>query len=144
MGKESPMSDQATQNADETGLACNLFGREFAERKETISRDLLAHAEQVEELPDGFGYRFPAAEPWTAKVLDFIAAEKECCPFFTFELIFEPNDGPLWLRLRGSEAIKEFVLAELDGIAPKPGHDLAATMPIGEASVVGQNAERAL
>ncbi len=105
-------------STDAPCLACNLVGREFAERKETIARDLFAHVERVEELPDGFGFRFPAAEPWAARALEFIAAEKLCCPFFTFELAFEPNDGPLWLRLRGSEEIKAFVLTELDGVAP--------------------------
>lgn len=118
MRKELLMSDQVTQHIDEACIACKLLGQEFAERKEAISRDLFAHVEQVEELPDGFGYRFPAAEPWAAKILEFIAAEKQCCPFFTFELVFEANDGPLWLRLRGSAEIKAFVRAELDGIAP--------------------------
>jgi hypothetical protein len=116
--KEAIMSDQGNQLSEETCIACNLLGREFAERIETISRDLFAHADRVEELSDGFGYRFPSAEPWGAKVFEFIAAEKQCCPFFTFEVVFEPNDGPVWLRLRGSKEIKEFVLAELDGIAP--------------------------
>jgi len=111
------MSDHLDQPTDEPCLACNLIGSEFAERKEAISRDLFAHADRVEELPDGFGFRFPAAEPWAAKALDFIAEEKRCCPFFTFELVFEPNDGPLWLRLRGSGAIKDFIRSELAGIA---------------------------
>jgi hypothetical protein len=112
------MNDQENQLIEEMCIACNLLGRKFAERKEAISRERFAHADRVEELSDGFGYRFPAAEPWAAKVLEFIAAEKQCCPFFTFEVVFEPNDGPLWLRLRGSKSIKDFVLAELDGIAP--------------------------
>ncbi len=112
------MSDHLDQPTDEPCLACNLIGSEFAERKEAFSRDLFAHADRGDELPDGFGFRFPAAEPWVARALDFIAVERQCCPFFTFELVFEPNDGPLWLRLRGSEAIKAFVVSELDGIAP--------------------------
>lgn len=101
-------------------LACNLIGPEFAARKEAITRDLFAYVNLVEELPDGFGFRFPSASPWAAKALEFIEAEKECCPFFTFELVFEPEDGPLWLRLRGSEAIKEFVRADLGDIVAVP------------------------
>ena len=114
------MTEPTSQATDEPCLACNLIGREFAERKEAIGRDLFAHADAVEELADGFGFRFPAAEPWAARALDFIAVERQCCPFFTFELVFEPDDGPLWLRLRGSEAIKAFVASELDGIAAMP------------------------
>jgi hypothetical protein len=118
MRKDRAMSEQPNPLTEEPCLACTLLGREFAERKEKISRDLFAYAEMVAELPDGFGYRFPNAIPWAQKALAFIDLEKQCCPFFTFELVFAPNDGPLWLRLRGSQAIKEFVRAELDGIAP--------------------------
>jgi hypothetical protein len=95
-------------------VACNLSGRAFVERIGAIDRDLFAHVEQIDELPDGFAYRFPGAEPWAARVLDFIAVERRCCPFFTFEVVFEPNDGPLWLRLRGSAEVKAFIRAELD------------------------------
>jgi predicted ester cyclase len=66
-----------------------------------------------------------------AKVLEFVAAEKQCCPFFTFELAFEPDDGPLWLRLRGSAEIKAFVRSELDGIVPAAS--LASAEPTREA-----------
>lgn len=121
-------------------LACNLVGPEFAERKEAITRDLFAHADRVDELPDGFGFRFPAADPWAAKAIEFIAAEKRCCPFFTFELAFEPDDGPLWLRLRGSEAVKAFVLTELGGLAPGVGAAAPSpATPDGEASEPERN-----
>ena len=109
---ETQTHDQTTPDAP--CLACNLIGPEFVARKEAISRDLFAYVDRVEELPDGFGFRFPGADPWAAKALEFIEVEKQCCPFFTFELAFEPDDGPLWLRLRGSEAIKAFVRTELD------------------------------
>ncbi len=61
-------------------LACSLVGREFTERKEAIARDLFAHVDRVEELPDGYAFRFPNADPWAANAIEFIAAEKECCP----------------------------------------------------------------
>lgn len=138
MSKATPMTQDAT---DEPGLACTLLGRALAERKEAISRELFAHADRAEELPDGFGYRFPAAEPWAAKALDFIAVEKQCCPFFTFELVFEPNDGPIWLRLRGSEAVKAFMRSELDGVAPDAGAEAAVTMAMGRAETPERNKE---
>ena len=124
------MIDIAEEDAGTTCIACNLLRRDFAERKEAITRDLFAHADGIEELPDGYGFRFPVADPWAAKALDFIAAEKQCCPFFTFELAFEPNDGPLWLRLRGSAEIKAFVQSELDGIVSTAS--LAASAPTRE------------
>ncbi len=108
------MSSDEKWSAEAQIIACTLHGRDFAERKDAITRDLFAHVERVEELPDGFAYRFPGAEPWAAQVLDFIAVERQCCPFFTFEVVFEPSDGPLWLRLRGPDAVKDFLRAELD------------------------------
>jgi hypothetical protein len=102
-----------TNEIQQAEIACKLLGSDFAARKEAITRDLFANAERVDELPDGFAYQFPAGDPWPAKVLEFVAAERQCCPFFTFEIIFEPNDGPLRLRLRGSEEIKAFIQAEL-------------------------------
>ena len=110
------MEPQDETTNDAPCLACKLIGPEFVARKEAITRDLFAHVDRVEELPDGFGFRFSSVTPLATKALEFIEAEKECCPFFTFELVFEPEDGPLWLRLRGSEAIKAFVRAELGEI----------------------------
>jgi hypothetical protein len=128
------MEPQNETTTDAPCLACNLIGPEFAARKEAITRDLFAHVDRVEELPDGFGFRFPGATPWAAKALEFIEAEKACCPFFTFELVFAPEDGPLWLRLRGSEAIKRFVLTELGDIVAVPV--TASTTPERNKAVV--------
>jgi len=43
------------------------------------------------------------------RVLDFIQGERSCCLFFTFELVFLPNQGPLWLHIRGPEGVKEMI-----------------------------------
>jgi hypothetical protein len=93
---------------DET-IACLLSERDMAARGDLLAQELFPGVEAVEELPDGYAYRFPGDDTWTANVLSFVAAERRCCPFFTFELVFTPHGGPLWLRLRGSAAIKSFV-----------------------------------
>lgn len=104
------MSVREENRAGETQpIACTLAGPDFAARRGAIASDLLGHVERVVELVDGFAYQLPSADPWPATVLEFIAAERRCCSFFTFEVVFEPNDGPLWLRLRGSTEIKAFL-----------------------------------
>ena len=40
--------------------------------------------------------------------------ERTCCSFFQFELVFELNEGPIWLRLRGAENVKAFIRAKLN------------------------------
>jgi hypothetical protein len=94
---------------DDATATCLLSEREQALRGDELGRDLFARVEEVAELPDGYAYRFPAEEAWTETLLGFVAAERRCCPFLTFELAFEPHGGPLWLRLRGSAEIKRFV-----------------------------------
>jgi hypothetical protein len=93
--------------AEELPIACNLSGAELAERGGEVS-NLFVEAEETMELEDGYAFRFPGSDDYAARLLEFTLAERRCCPFFTFELVFEPNQR-LWLRLRGSTAIKEFV-----------------------------------
>ena len=90
-------------------IACLLSEREAAIRGEELAGGLFAAVEVVAELPDGYGYRFAGDHSKLEPLLEFIAAERRCCPFLTFELVFEPHHGPLWLRMRGSPQVKAFI-----------------------------------
>lgn len=95
-------------------FACNMLALNKEERKRHIevTRRLRGATREVSELSDGYGFRFSADQPTILLVSEFIARERLCCPFFTFELVVEPEDGPVWLRLRGAEGVKEFIKAE--------------------------------
>jgi hypothetical protein len=93
---------------DEISIVCTLSAEDQAKRGEVTS-DLLGDAEQVRELPDGYAFRFPGSEDWAARLLDHVVFERRCCRFFTFELVFEPDQGPIWLHLRGPAGVKELV-----------------------------------
>jgi hypothetical protein len=99
--------NQAPRN-DELPIVCTLTGEERSERG-GVAHDLFAQAEQVRELPDGYAFRFPGTEDWAARLLDYVAFERRCCRFFTFALEFEPDQGPIWLYLRGPEGVKELI-----------------------------------
>ena len=103
------MTDQPGEIVGGAVIACELSAHGFAARREEVSRDLFRHVEQVRELGDGYAYRFPSPAPWAGEVFAFVNAERRCCPFFTFEVVFEPHGGPLWLRLRGSADVKAFL-----------------------------------
>ena len=92
----------------EIPIACALSGKDLDGRRDEV-QDLIAAADEVAELPDGYAFRFPAEDPWPARLLTFVQGERRCCPFFAFEIAFEPGLGPLWLRLRGAEGVKAFV-----------------------------------
>ena len=102
------MTDPVIAEQDEV-IACLLSEREYAIRGEEIAGGLFAAVEEVAELPDGYGYRFSADGSQLEPLLAFIAAERRCCPFLTFEIAFEPYGGPLWLRMRGSPRVKAFI-----------------------------------
>ncbi len=90
-------------------IACLLPNYEQAKRRERITNDFLKGAEDIRELRDGFSFRYPGTDEWISKILEFIMFERKCCPFFTFELLFASNTGPVYLHIRGSKGIKEFI-----------------------------------
>ena len=102
------MMIEQERTAEETPIACNLTGEARAERGDDV-RALFQEVEQVRELADGYAFRFAGSDSAASRLLEFTLVERRCCPFFTFELAFEPNEGPIWLRLRGSTNIKDFV-----------------------------------
>jgi hypothetical protein len=102
------MTDSVVTAQDDV-IACLLSEREAAIRGEELVGGLFAAVEEVAELLDGYGYRFPSDGSQLEPLLEFIAAERHCCPFLTFELAFEPYGGPLWLRMRGSPQVKAFI-----------------------------------
>ena len=93
---------------EEIPLACKLSGTELTERGEDVG-DLFKEVEQVRELVDGYAFRFSGTATTANRLLAFTLIERSCCPFFTFEFVFEPNEGPIWICLRGTEGVKEFV-----------------------------------
>ena len=93
------------QEAEPVALACLLTGDDLKERSEVV-QPLIASYSKLQELEDGYAFQFPGEPEWIERVVSFVAEERECCPFFTFELQYEPGLGPIWLRLRGSAEIK--------------------------------------
>jgi hypothetical protein len=94
---------------DEEVIACLLSERDYAIRSEELAGGLFTSVEEVVELPDGSAYRFAGDDSPLESMLEFIAAERRCCPFLSFEIAFEPHGGPLWLRMRGSPRVKAFI-----------------------------------
>jgi len=114
---ESASQDKVEEKkaAQESPLVCDMsaLDSEGRKRHKVISEQMRAAVKETEDLPDGYAFRFPAEQDTILLVSEFIARERLCCPFLKFELIAEQNDGPLWLRLRGREGVKEFIKAEL-------------------------------
>ena len=95
-------------DATETPIACSLSADELRERSKE-NATLFRHAAEVKELPDGYLFTFPADQ--ARQVMDFILAERDCCPFFTFELTLPSPHQVIQLGVRGRDGVKEVVEA---------------------------------
>lgn len=104
------MTSETSDDSTGPTIACDWGKRrQLPASRNEMHDELFRHIELVRELDDGSAYQWSSAATWAAVVFDFVDAERQCCPFFTFEVVIEPNDGAVWLRLRGSAEIKAFV-----------------------------------
>lgn len=97
-------------------LICDLGAIAPSEREAHLvtTRALLESATGISELPDGYAVSWPAEAGIIRDVAAFIANERLCCAFLRFEMLLEPGDRPLWLKLTGGEGVKEFLQIELE------------------------------
>ena len=110
----------SNQQREEIALACSLRDEELVRRRESDLGAIRTGFEEGNELPDGYELRYPGSDEWIGRLTEFIVNERACCPFFTFELVVEPNQGPIWLRLRGPGEVKAFIGTMVDYINALP------------------------
>jgi len=94
---------------DDMPIACCLTSAELREREATLLAQFKSAVIETEELQEGYAFRLPGDGEWIGLIAELIAAERECCPFLTFELVAQPNMGPVIVRVTGPAGGKEFV-----------------------------------
>ncbi len=105
---------ETNQTVTEIPIACTLTAEERAAWSGGIGQTVFQGYDELRELPDGYALRFPGDARWAQTLLDFIVHERGCCAFFAFRLVFEPNQGAIWLHLSGGEDVKAFVKEMID------------------------------
>ncbi len=96
----------------ESPFACDRLALTPAERKrhfDELGPALLKVKNGVHELSNGYEFRFPSDRKTFAMLSEWIDQERLCCPFFDLSLRFEPEGGPLWLRVTGRPGTKDFI-----------------------------------
>jgi hypothetical protein len=84
-----------------------------------LAAQLVFHtAQERVELADGYAFRF-AADDYPA-LAAYVANERLCCPFFRFELVVEPRQGAVWLRLCGTSEVKAYLAERLASTTLSP------------------------
>ena len=97
-------------------IACDLtaFTADERERHSAVSSQVAAIVEEVQNLPDGYAFRYRTDASTWMLVAEFAELEGRCCPFFNFTLE-RVAAGPVWLRLTGGPGVKEFIASEMNG-----------------------------
>jgi len=100
-------------------LACDLSALDPPRRarRAVLARELHGLRVGIDELPDGYAFRYAADNSTLIKIAEFVSMERLCCPFFEFTIEVSSGAKPMRLRLAGGEDVKQFLASEL-GIAP--------------------------
>ena len=96
-------------DSDDVPVACRLTSVELREREATLLAQFRSAVIETEELSDGYSFRLPGDRKWVAIIAEMIVAERECCPFLTFELVARPDMGPVIVRVTGPVGAKDFL-----------------------------------
>ncbi len=93
---------------------CDLkvFSKVERDRHKQLSHKLAEARGETRELPDGYAFRLQGEIVSLLDLAEWITYERRCCPFFDFEIELQRDGGPLWLKLRGREEIKQFIRFE--------------------------------
>jgi hypothetical protein len=99
--------------SEDTPIACDLTVLDDRKRHKKRAEKLFSEREEIREVSDGVALRFPGTMEYAERVLDFISRERQCCPFLTFEVIFEPENRGVWLFLGGDEEAASYIQDQL-------------------------------
>ena len=105
---------QQAAKTTESELTCNIKGIPPQQRARYgwLVEALRRAIEERRELPDGYAFQIDTTQISTGQLVEWIEMERQCCPFFGFEVRWDGKNGLVWLRLTGPEGVKEFILDE--------------------------------
>lgn len=94
-------------------IVCSLSEDELSERRRSVLKRLQTNRLELRELPNGLAFRFAPSSEELLALVQIIDLERQCCPFLTFRLTVEPQEGPIWLELTGPAGTREMLMSEL-------------------------------
>ena len=100
---------KGTTMSEDIRVACSWSDAELRKRVAKLLARFESSVIATEELPDGYLFRVPGDKKWMGVVWEAIVAERECCPFLTFELTAQSNMGPVSVRVTGPAGTKDFL-----------------------------------
>jgi hypothetical protein len=90
-------------------IACSLDGRALASRQAELRASVLADAESVERLADGYRWRFRNDRNLFSRLGPLIDAERHCCQFLRFAIAADHDLGTVTLDVTGPAGTADFL-----------------------------------
>ena len=84
------------------------------DRLQILISEFLTSYEALQELSDGYAFSYRWTRAWSADAMTLIELLRTDMPSIRIDLHCEPNDGPVWLHLRGSTEIKDLLQYALE------------------------------
>ena len=101
--------ERRAKSPEDIRVACCLSDAELRKRVATLLARFESAVIATEELPDGYVFHVPGDKKSMGVVWEAIVAERECCPFLTFELTAQSNMGPVSVRVTGPAGTKDIL-----------------------------------
>jgi hypothetical protein len=93
----------------------NVFTPSQREAHILNTTQLIEGIQTVEEIENGYQFKFPNQTELIFKLADFISKERLCCPFLKFTLLMNSYPEPFSLSLTGPVGTQEFLREEFSG-----------------------------
>lgn len=88
-------------------IACALNSEELYRRKATVIADLKTRMLNRLEIDNGYSYVFTDDDGTLDKLIEFVKAERKCCPFFIFNIGI--SESVITLTVTGPTGAKQFL-----------------------------------
>ncbi|GAB4038205.1 hypothetical protein [Spirosoma jeollabukense] len=105
------------QLTEKIELACKLTDKDQVRRMNELHQTLFRKVDKAVEHPTSYELVFRKADNGLKiQLAEFINFERLCCPWLLLQLTFQPDDGPISLKMGNSTETKEMVklVMELD------------------------------
>lgn len=89
------------------------------DRLSVLAELLFTSYEDRQELPDGYAFRYTWTTAWATQVLTFVELMRAAVPPVAIDLVCEPQQGPVWLRLYGSSDFKATIQRALEQLSKR-------------------------
>lgn len=100
---------ESKEKIPDAAIACSLDSLELVKRKAELQQEVFGKAEEVVELEDSIRFTFKTSNGFSYRLIEFIDLERNCCPFFSFQLDFKPHHGSITLEMGGPKEAKEIL-----------------------------------